>query len=477
MSFKRVIITLIIISYTMAFDACMMKEDFHSINYPSQTQPLTRSNLSKEKPLYKAMLITEKMLPIILKGFLDRELFKDTDRFSLNVISEGGKDLIYVVNFKNGGWVLVSCVFMKESPILALSYEGRFDVEKIHSPETFFWLEATKQAIAESYDEILSTNERNENLTIPVYGEDSDSRLLGESYFWIQDPIDTTITTIPLASVAPLISTKWGQGFPWNYKCPTLNGTKCPTGCVAVAYAQELYYLHNYLGKPTKLYHQIDTSYVLMNSLFEGPYYSPQHHMSNGIISSSRWDDMPLLNPQSQTIESEYVGDLMIELGQHLNMEYHQNVSLSVTESSVFTNYDLSCFSSSFNESIAISQLNEALPIIISAWQNASTPIGHAWIIDGYTKSHTTFDVLFQWRRIPEEYMNQYLDYVRYSERDMQMFYPGAYDGQVSHDILDVYWTAFSMNWGYDGENDDLFTMWNIDYRYDPHVLYNFQIQ
>ena len=35
MSFKRVIITLIIISYTMAFDACMMKEDFHSINYPS----------------------------------------------------------------------------------------------------------------------------------------------------------------------------------------------------------------------------------------------------------------------------------------------------------------------------------------------------------------------------------------------------------------------------------------------------------
>ena len=72
---------------------------------------------------------------------------------------------------------------MKESPILALSYEGRFDVEKIHSPETFFWLEATKQAIAESYDEILSTNERNENLTIPVYGEDSDSRLLGESYF------------------------------------------------------------------------------------------------------------------------------------------------------------------------------------------------------------------------------------------------------------------------------------------------------
>ena len=42
--------------------------------------------------------------------------------------------------------------------------------------------------------------------------------------------------------IAPLITTKWDQGSPYNDNCPTYNGSKCATGCVATAMAQVMYY-------------------------------------------------------------------------------------------------------------------------------------------------------------------------------------------------------------------------------------------
>lgn len=42
--------------------------------------------------------------------------------------------------------------------------------------------------------------------------------------------------------VAPMLTTKWGQGEPYNRKTPTFNGKHAPTGCVATAMAQILNY-------------------------------------------------------------------------------------------------------------------------------------------------------------------------------------------------------------------------------------------
>ncbi|QYR09641.1 C10 family peptidase [Prevotella sp. Rep29] len=42
--------------------------------------------------------------------------------------------------------------------------------------------------------------------------------------------------------IAPLITTKWNQDSPYNDNCPTYNGSKCATGCVATAMAQVMYY-------------------------------------------------------------------------------------------------------------------------------------------------------------------------------------------------------------------------------------------
>lgn len=42
--------------------------------------------------------------------------------------------------------------------------------------------------------------------------------------------------------IAPLITAKWNQNSPYNDNCPTYNGSKCVTGCVATAMAQVMYY-------------------------------------------------------------------------------------------------------------------------------------------------------------------------------------------------------------------------------------------
>lgn len=43
-------------------------------------------------------------------------------------------------------------------------------------------------------------------------------------------------------AVAPLLSTKWNQSEPFNNLCPTVDGERCVTGCVATAMAQVLKY-------------------------------------------------------------------------------------------------------------------------------------------------------------------------------------------------------------------------------------------
>ncbi len=43
-----------------------------------------------------------------------------------------------------------------------------------------------------------------------------------------------------LEPIEPLVSTKWGQGSPFNRLCPTINGEPCYTGCVATAGAQAM---------------------------------------------------------------------------------------------------------------------------------------------------------------------------------------------------------------------------------------------
>ena len=43
-------------------------------------------------------------------------------------------------------------------------------------------------------------------------------------------------------AITPLLKTLWGQDAPYSNYCPTVSGQNCPTGCVATALAQIMYY-------------------------------------------------------------------------------------------------------------------------------------------------------------------------------------------------------------------------------------------
>lgn len=65
--------------------------------------------------------------------------------------------------------------------------------------------------------------------------------------------------------VEPLLTTTWGQGIPYNYYCPTLNGRKLITGCVTTAVAQIMkYYQWPVQGEGVcrAEVHNLDTTYT-----------------------------------------------------------------------------------------------------------------------------------------------------------------------------------------------------------------------
>lgn len=57
-------------------------------------------------------------------------------------------------------------------------------------------------------------------------------------------------------AIAPLCTTTWGQGEPFNLECPVYGGERCLSGCVATAMAQVMKY-HNWppQGKGELEYH------------------------------------------------------------------------------------------------------------------------------------------------------------------------------------------------------------------------------
>lgn len=121
-------------------------------DYPVETLPstdFTRTGLQSSSSK-GGILVSQNKIPEILKGYLVVNQFTGIDNYSLIIVSEEGYNLIYVVNFDEGGWVLVSGIlFPDASPILGFSFDGMYDPDAIRSPEAAFWLEATKRKIAE----------------------------------------------------------------------------------------------------------------------------------------------------------------------------------------------------------------------------------------------------------------------------------------------------------------------------------------
>ena len=178
----------------------------------------------------------------------------------------------------------------------------------------------------------------------------------------------------------PLVLSRWGQGYPYNKKCPKEQGKKCWVGCVATAMAQIMKYhswpekgkgIHSYTWKGKNLKATFNDSY--------------------------NWNKMPYLTSQYTTqSQISAISELSYELGVSVDMNYGLKGSGAyISDSaSAFKNYfkypktkvvyrkNYSSKNKWFN--VFKKQVDGKKPCLFAMY---SADSGHAVVIDGYLSS------------------------------------------------------------------------------------------
>lgn len=455
---KRLVTLLVTLApiITLTFSSCSM-DDLEPVDFKAESDAIqTKSSDPFNQIITKSKRVSETTVRSILDGCFNNKQYSleavvnnNKEPKNNNLNSDIQSPLLYVANFDSGGWAIVAGNERKENQILAYGETGSFNPDKIENPCVATWFEMIKEQMAAveiEEDETAEASEQaNTRAYLPPYNE---------PYYWVRLPLDPVVSTQSSGS-GHLLSTEWGQNWPWNYKCPVDGSVRCPTGCVAVAVSQILYYLHYNLGTPMGLYHGINPTYNLITNGNSHYYKIAQANKSNYTSPSSRWNAMALSGPE-KTTGTDYVGNLMMDVGEHAGMEYAADGSGAVTRRLIFTYYGINCDSLAYNYSMVRASLENGQPVLSSA--RDATYGGHAWVIDGYQDDLSTTDNPYKWVIIPSDSLSYYsnidYDYV-FSESEMQTQHPDVQENDIEHEY--EYYTShyLRMNWGWDGSYDE----------------------
>lgn len=272
-----------------------------------------------------------------------------SDIKSLNATANAsGAEAFYVYNADNNNGFIIVSGDERMSPVLAYSNQGNLNFDSLPD-NAKAWLQA-------------------------YIGEakslDSQTQTLNKQYVKSDDYL------------APLLSTQWGQSFPYNALCPYYaEGKQAVTGCVATSMAQAM----NYYRFPT-------------SGTGSHSYTTATHHISlskDFSATTFKWD---LLKNSYQADgnteeEVEAIADLMFTCGVSVDMDYdYESGSSNTANMNALAKYfgydnDMYIAHKDFmteNEwhNLLLSELDLFRPLMFSA----ETPkgYGHAFIIDGY---------------------------------------------------------------------------------------------
>ena len=190
-------------------------------------------------------------------------------------------------------------------------------------------------------------------------------------------------------AVAPLVTTVWNQGYPFNLLCPydEVDSAYSVTGCTATATAQIMkYWNHPDIGWGSHAY--MHHAYGVLDAVFDTTHY--------------RWNLMPdTLNWLSSEEEKYAVAELMYHVGVATNMNYSPASSGAHVNSYGYSNYPSaenalktyfkynpmlrSEFKSDHSDrewdSLMRVEIDAARPVLYAGYDNAG---GHAFVLDGY---------------------------------------------------------------------------------------------
>lgn len=197
--------------------------------------------------------------------------------------------------------------------------------------------------------------------------------------------------------IAPMLMSNWAQGLPFNQENPTYTSTSgsteyCPTGCVATAMAQILYYYQSKTSTTaipayTSSKDGITVDYpelpaTTFNYSIMSPWYDAAVNTSAGAQETAR---------------------LVKYCGQSVIMKYGKSTSSATSQVNAFVKYfgfDKNArqlvrtdYTSAEWESIVYNEIANGRPVYISARKASG---GHAFICDGYENG--LYHINWGWR-------------------------------------------------------------------------------
>lgn len=391
------------------------------------------------------------------------------------IVDTDNDTLFYVVNHPGGGWTMYASD--KRVPaIVAENEDGRFSLKETEEVMGT-WFDAMKEDMkrvqnAEDKDLNFTADEIETNRAYwdaVCYADEFLRAHLMKTRDWPFNPelpfdpngyyyLDSTYTyTQTIKTIPHLTVTTWHQQYPYNIYCPDkLQSTgKAPAGCVAVAGAQMLYYLHYKIGKPDSI---PSTAYCYGNILV--------HEMYQGNYSSTIWNILAE-NYHGNYTDGVCVAPLIANVGQRVGMNYGDTVSTASTSNlpaNVFVPYGINCQYESINYDTLFSSLLDSMPVIARA--NTTNGSGHSFIIDGYRSQRVVTVYIYKWH-------------------SFQLPHNGIEPFLKADSIALVYsqpTVSIRMNWGYGEEyNTPWYTptgnwlIGNLTYNYGRHFIHKFR--
>ena len=373
-------------------------------------------------------------------------------------INKSGKTIMYMVNHEDG-WELFSAD-MRISAVIAKG-EGSISYHQLSSNPITAYLFSSIE------DNILAIRESKSyenNNDLDAWEKVLPSRGWSD---WIYVGFTDYGGSYTAGYLAHLMSTKWGQGTPWNVTSPIINGYfyHANTGCVMVALAQVLYYLHGAIGEPVSIYGSCSvTDYVPYNSYL----VLNDTNTSFYNLSSTYWQNIPLSSSDVNGTNHYPVSTLMTRLGFLLGASYvydsNTYAQIDTIPQVLSSEYGISCEASSADMDEVFDQItNNHMPCIMGI-TSSDTTYRHAVVVDGY-KRERRYGIMHYIRYNTDNGSVEHRDYSVNSLEDYACInwgYDGAGDGSLGSPI----WYNTNAPWvSIDGIHYSLFSEMVYDFR------------
>ena len=292
--------------------------------------------------------------------------------------TESGANALYVFNFE-GGYLIMAADDVAQ-PILAYGEEGCFDANNISDGLAYYLRHYALQIDYAVTNNMTATPEIAEQWEqIRRYGVIKGERATR-------------------GNVAPLISTNWDQGSPFNAYCPTGQGGpggRAYAGCVATAMSMVMK-RWNWPEHGQGSHSYTPSGYPTQSADFENTYY--------------QWSNMP---DNINNSNYQAVALLMYHCGVAVDMQYgangsgahSQDVPDAIANYFRYTNhatrYERDLYSKYEWEEMLIANLQEGFPLYYSG---ADGNEGHAFVCCGYRESDRKFYFNWGWSGFNNNY-------------------------------------------------------------------------